>query len=145
MDGLRYLYSPTTPPAVDAIATGSCPTMLLVMPDSGDPMKTSSGFAITRRGRPGDVAASSGGWVQEGVVWAHARQMHTHDAGGDASGRCGLVPACNGSREGGGSGREKVTRERTAGGGDFARREVAQVDCRPGKRMPASTQVVDAG
>ena len=57
MDGLRYLYSPTTPPAVDAIATGSCPTMLLVMPDSGDPMKTSSGFAITRRGRPGNVAA----------------------------------------------------------------------------------------
>ena len=25
------------------------------------------------------------------------------------------------------------------------RREVAQVDCRPGKRIPASTQVVDAG
>ena len=52
MDGLRYLYSPTTPPAVDAIATGSCPMMLLVMPNSGDPMKTSSGFAITRAGTP---------------------------------------------------------------------------------------------
>ena len=74
------------------------------------------------------------------------RKANTHTRrGGDASGRCGLVPACNGSREGGGSGREKVTRERTAGGGDFARRELAQVDCRPGKRMPASTQVVDAG
>ena len=30
----------------------------LVMPDSGDPVKTSSGFAVTRRGRPGDVAAT---------------------------------------------------------------------------------------
>ena len=29
----------------------------------------------------GDVGGCSGGWVQEGVVWAHARQIHTHDAG----------------------------------------------------------------
>ena len=32
--------------------------MSLRMPDSGDPMTTSSGFAIPRRGRPGDVAAT---------------------------------------------------------------------------------------
>ena len=32
--------------------------MPLVMPDSGDPVTTSSGFAITRRGGPGDVAAT---------------------------------------------------------------------------------------
>ena len=32
--------------------------MPLVMPDSGDTVTTSSGFAITRRGRPGDVAAT---------------------------------------------------------------------------------------
>ena len=51
-------YSPTTPPSVDAIATGSCPIMPLVMLDSGDPVPTSSGFAITRRGGPGDVAAT---------------------------------------------------------------------------------------
>ena len=35
------------------------------------------------------------------------------ERGGDA-GRCGLVLACNGSREGGGSGREKVAKEREA-------------------------------
>ena len=32
--------------------------MPLVMLDSGDPVPTSSGFAITRRGGPGDVAAT---------------------------------------------------------------------------------------
>ena len=32
--------------------------MPLVMTDSGDPVPTSSGFAITRRGGPGDVAAT---------------------------------------------------------------------------------------
>ena len=58
-------YSPTTPPAVDAIATGSCPTMPLVMPDSREPVPTSSGFAITRRGRSGDRAATRAA-VEEG-------------------------------------------------------------------------------
>ena len=52
------IYSPTTPPAVDAIATGSCPMIPSVMPDSREPVPTSSGFAITRRGRSGDVAAT---------------------------------------------------------------------------------------
>ena len=51
-------YSPTTPPAVDAIATGSCPMMPSVMPDSREPVPTSSGFAISRRGRPGELAAT---------------------------------------------------------------------------------------
>ena len=51
-------YSPTTPPAVDAIATGSCRMTPSMMSDSGDPVPTSSGFAITRRGGPGDVAAT---------------------------------------------------------------------------------------
>ena len=51
-------YSPTTPPAVDAIAMGSCPMMPSVMPDSREPVSTSSGFAITRRGRSGEVAAT---------------------------------------------------------------------------------------
>ena len=32
--------------------------MPLVMPDSGDPVTTSSGSAVTRRGRPGDVTAT---------------------------------------------------------------------------------------
>ena len=51
-------YSPTTPPAVDAIAMGSCPMMTSVMTDSREPVSTSSGFAITRRGRSGEVAAT---------------------------------------------------------------------------------------
>ena len=51
-------YSPTTPPAVDAIATGSCLMMPSVMPDSREPVPTSSGFAISRRGRPGELAAT---------------------------------------------------------------------------------------
>ena len=32
--------------------------MQLVMTDSGDPVTTSSGSAVTRRGRPGDVTAT---------------------------------------------------------------------------------------
>ena len=32
--------------------------MHLVMPDSGDPVTTSSGSAVTRRGRPGDITAT---------------------------------------------------------------------------------------
>ena len=32
--------------------------MQLVMTDSGDPLTTSSGSAVTRRGRPGDVTAT---------------------------------------------------------------------------------------
>ena len=32
--------------------------MKLVMTDSGDPLTTSSGSAVTRRGRPGDVTAT---------------------------------------------------------------------------------------
>ena len=51
-------YSPTTPPAVDAIAMGSCPMMPSVMTDSREPVPTSSGFAITRRGGPRNVAAT---------------------------------------------------------------------------------------
>ena len=58
-------YSPTTPPAVDAIATGSCPMMPSVILDSRDPVPTSSGFAITRRGRSGDRAATRAA-VEEG-------------------------------------------------------------------------------
>ena len=33
--------------------------MQLVMTDSGDPVTTSSGYAVTRRGRPGDVTATA--------------------------------------------------------------------------------------
>ena len=51
-------YSPTTPPAVDAVATGSCLMIPSVMPDSREPVPTSSGFAITRRGGPRNVAAT---------------------------------------------------------------------------------------
>ena len=51
-------YSPTTPPAVDAVATGSCLMIPSVMPDSREPVPTSSGFAISRRGRPGELAAT---------------------------------------------------------------------------------------
>ena len=51
-------YSPTTPPAVHAIATGACPMMPSVIIDSRDPVPTSSGFDITRRGRSGDRAAT---------------------------------------------------------------------------------------
>ena len=58
-------YSPTTPPAVHAIATGACPRMPLVIIDSRDPVPTSSGFAITRRGRSGDRAATRA-TVEEG-------------------------------------------------------------------------------
>ena len=61
MDGYRTViatYSPTTPPAVDAIATGSCPMMPSVIPDNREPVTTASGFAVTRRGRPGDVTAT---------------------------------------------------------------------------------------
>ena len=39
--------------------------MPLVMTDSGDPVPTSSGFAITRWGGPGDVAATRAA-VEEG-------------------------------------------------------------------------------
>ena len=51
-------YSPTTPPAVDAVATGWCLMIPLVMPDSREPVPTSSGSAITRRGGPRNVAAT---------------------------------------------------------------------------------------
>ena len=51
-------YSPTTPPAADAIATGSCPTMPSVMNDSREPVPTTLGFAISRWGRPGELAAT---------------------------------------------------------------------------------------
>ena len=60
-------YSPTTPPAVDAIATGSCPMMPPVMSDSRESVPTSSGFAISRRGRPGELAAT-GAAGEEGCV-----------------------------------------------------------------------------
>ena len=43
---------------MDAIATGSCLMMPSVMPDSREPVPTSSGFAITRRGGPRNVAAT---------------------------------------------------------------------------------------
>ena len=61
MDGYSTVittYSPTTPPAVDAVATGSCLMIPSVMPDSREPVPTSSGFAITRRGGPRNVAAT---------------------------------------------------------------------------------------
>ena len=51
-------YIPTTPPAVDAIAAGSCPTMPSVMNDSREPVSTTLGFAISRWGRPGELAAT---------------------------------------------------------------------------------------
>ena len=51
-------YSPTTPPTMDAIATGSCPMMLPVMADRRQPVPTSSAFPVTRWGRSGDVAAT---------------------------------------------------------------------------------------
>ena len=53
--------SPTTPTAVDAIATGSSPMMPLVMSDGREPVPTTSRFAITHRGRSGDVAATGAG------------------------------------------------------------------------------------
>ena len=51
-------YRPTVLPPMRAIATGSCTMIPSVMPDSREPVTTSSGFAITRRGRSGDVAAT---------------------------------------------------------------------------------------
>ena len=54
-------YSPTTPPAVHAIATGSCPMMPSVVPDRREPVPTASGFAVTRRGRPGMLTATGAG------------------------------------------------------------------------------------
>ena len=51
-------FSPTTPPAVNTIATGSSLMIPLVMPGGREPVTTTSGFAITHRGRSGDVAAT---------------------------------------------------------------------------------------
>ena len=48
-------YSPTARLTMRAIATRSSPMMSLVMPGGLEPVTTSSGFAIPRRGRSGDV------------------------------------------------------------------------------------------
>ena len=45
-------------PAVDAVATGECRMIHSMMPDSREPVPSSSGFAITRRGGPRNVAAT---------------------------------------------------------------------------------------
>ena len=47
MDGHRATYSPTMPPAADAIATGSCRTKPSVMPDRREPVQTAFGFAVS--------------------------------------------------------------------------------------------------
>ena len=49
-------YGRTAQPAVHAIATGLCPMIIPTMFDGLDPVATSSGFTITRRGRSGDGA-----------------------------------------------------------------------------------------
>ena len=54
-------YSPTVRPAMRAIATGPSPMMPLVMSDGREPVPTTSRFAITHRGRSGDVAATGAG------------------------------------------------------------------------------------
>jgi len=46
-------YSPTVPTAVHAIATGSSPMITSAMTDGREPVSTTSGCAVTRRGRPG--------------------------------------------------------------------------------------------
>ena len=51
-------YIPTALPAMRAIATRSSPMIPLVMSDGVEPVPTTSGFAIPRRGRSGDVAAT---------------------------------------------------------------------------------------
>ena len=51
-------YSRTARPAVHAIATGSCPMSPPTMAAGLKPVATASGFAITRRGRSGDVAVT---------------------------------------------------------------------------------------
>ena len=55
------IYSRTAPTAVHAMATGSCPMTPPTMLDGLEPVMTSSGFAITRRGRSGDVAVTGAG------------------------------------------------------------------------------------
>ena len=54
-------YRPTVLPAMRAVATGSCPMMPSVMPDRREPVPTASGFAVTRRGRPGMLTATGAG------------------------------------------------------------------------------------
>ena len=84
--GLRWAviatYIPTTPTAVDAIATGSRPMMPSVMTDSREPVPTTSGFETTRRGGSGDVAATGAGGEERyegrafGVAGAAPRAPH---------------------------------------------------------------------
>ena len=52
------IYSRTARTAVHAMATESCPMTPPTMPDGLKPVTTASGFAITRRGRSGDVAVT---------------------------------------------------------------------------------------
>jgi hypothetical protein len=75
-------YIPTTPPTVHAIATGSRPKMPSVMTDSWEPVPTTSGFEITRRGGSGDVAATGAAGEERyverafGVAGAAPRAPH---------------------------------------------------------------------